>query len=137
METQVREGSGAVFNRHLQETFWDHSTSTPSLPFGAALPALPFGTTLPALPFGAAPSLGRPSVELKCWSLGMLYLSLWASKRFSSSFMWRWCSLSTSSWEDEVSSAPRWAARHRRQWWPRAGTTEGAGTLGIPTSMVI
>ena len=26
VETQVREGSGAVFNRHLQEAFWDHST---------------------------------------------------------------------------------------------------------------
>ena len=72
----VSEGSGDVFNRHLQEAFWDHSTSLhPPL--------------MPALHFGGAPPLGAFQQISECWSLGTKTspFSLWASKRFSSSFM--------------------------------------------------
>ena len=48
----VSEGSGDVFNRHLQEAFWNHSTSLhPPL--------------MPALHFGGAPPLGRCSADLQ------------------------------------------------------------------------
>lgn len=67
----VSEGSGDVFNRYLQETFWDHSTSLPN-----ASPAL----------WGKPLLWGGTQQNSKCWSLGMLYLSLWVSKRLLSSF---------------------------------------------------
>ena len=70
----VSEGSGDVFNRHLQEAIWDHSTSLHP----------PFMTVLH---FGGAPPLGGFQQIAECWYRGTLYLSLWASKRFSSSFM--------------------------------------------------
>ena len=65
----VSEGSGDVFNRHLQDAIWDHSTSLHP----------PFMTVLPC---GGAPPLGGFQQISECWSLGTLYLSLWSSKRF-------------------------------------------------------
>ena len=49
----ISEGSGNVFNRHLQEAFWDHSTSL-HLPL------------MPALHFGGAPPLGGFQQISKC-----------------------------------------------------------------------
>ena len=48
----VSEGSGDVFNRYLQETFWDHSTSLPN-----ASPAL-WGSPSSGEVLSRTPSVG-------------------------------------------------------------------------------
>ena len=91
----VSEGSGDVFNRHLQETFWGHSTSLPN-----ASPAL-----------WGSPSSGKvlsriPSVGL----LGRCTRACGLRRGFPA----RSCSAGAACppppGRDVVSSVPRWAS---------------------------
>ena len=117
----VSEGSGDVFNRHLQEAFWDDSTSLhPPL--------------IPALHFGSTPPLGAFQQISECWSLGTLSLSLWDQEIFQLFHVALVKPVQSSREGCGVfcTSMGFPIERQRGVCWLRARTTEYTGTLFFP-----